>query len=137
MNNPAPKQATPFELIGGSAVTAAIVSRFYELMETDPAYAELRAIHAADLGPVREGLTAFLNAWLGGPKEWFDRGKCVMSLHRAFPITAQMGEQWSDAMGRAIAEQHEMDADLSAAMQIRLSQMAQAMVNVGEESNAA
>jgi hemoglobin len=41
---------------------AAIANRFYDLMEADPAYAELRALHTPDLGPVREGWPAFFLA---------------------------------------------------------------------------
>ena len=113
-----------------------IVARFYEQMDNDPAYAALRAIHAEDLGPVRAGLIQFLNAWTGGPKDWFGQGKCVMSLHRAFPISAEVGEQWATAMTCAIAEQADMDPALSQAMTERLVMMARAMVNQQEESAA-
>ena len=46
--------ATPFERIGGHAVLRRITDRFYDLSEQDPAYAVLRAMHAADLTPMRE-----------------------------------------------------------------------------------
>ena len=78
MDQPTTKPATPYEALGGSAVIERIVARFYEQMDNDPAYAALRAIHAEDLGPVRAGLIQFLNAWTGGPKDWFGQGKCVM-----------------------------------------------------------
>lgn len=129
MDQPTEKPTTPYDLIGGGAVIEAIVARFYELMDTDPAYAGLRALHAEDLGAVRAGLTQFLTAWTGGPRDWFAQGKCVMSLHRQLPISAEIGEQWADAMARAIAEQRDMEAHVSQAMQIRLTQMARAMVN--------
>lgn len=129
MDQPASHLKTPYELAGGADVVEAIVARFYALMDTDPAYAELRAIHAEDLGPVKEGLTQFLKAWMGGPKDWFEQGRCVMSLHRAFPISGAIGEQWADAMQRAIAGQEDMDSDLAQAMGERLAQIAKAMVN--------
>jgi hemoglobin len=81
------------------------------------------------LAPVQQGLTQFLKAWMGGPKDWFATGKCVMSLHREFPISASMGRQWADAMQQAIADQVNMNSDLANAMSERLSQMARAMVN--------
>lgn len=136
MDQPTTKPATPYEALGGSDVIDRIVDRFYDLMDTDPVYAELRAIHAEDLGPVQAGLKQFLAAWTGGPKNWFDQGKCVMSLHRAFPISAEIGEQWADAMARAIAEQRDIAQDLSEAMQIRLTQMARAMVNQQKDAAA-
>ena len=129
VDQPASRPKTPYEIAGGADVVEAIVARFYELMDTESAYADLRAIHAEDLGPVQKGLTQFLKAWMGGPKDWFDQGKCVMSLHRAFPISCAIGQQWSDAMQRAISDQKEMNSDLAQAMSERLSQMAKAMVN--------
>lgn len=129
MDQPVSPPRTPYELAGGADVVEAIVARFYELMDGEPLYAELRAIHAADLTPVKEGLTQFLKAWMGGPKDWFSQGKCVMSLHRGFPISGAIGEQWVEAMQRAIADQKDMNSDLAQAMTERLAQMARAMVN--------
>jgi len=40
---------TPYALLGGDAAVRALVERFYDLMELEPRYAELRALHAADL----------------------------------------------------------------------------------------
>lgn len=95
---------TPFEQIGGAARVKAVVEAFYDLMETDPAYAPLRAIHAPDLAPMRASLAGFLTGWLGGPRDWFAErpGVCMMSLHRAMPIDAELSRQWSHAMGRAL-----------------------------------
>ena len=137
MSEPVERPATPYEAIGGKPVIEAIVSRFYDLMEHDPAYARLRALHDEDLSTVREGLTEFLVAWTGGPSEWFSRGKCVMSLHRDLPIPAEVGEQWADAMSRAIAGQREMDDGLARAMTERLGLMARGMVNQQAGNRAA
>lgn len=123
---------TPYEMIGGSAVVMAIVDRFYRLMEDEAAYAELRALHAEDLTQVRAGLAAFLNGWLGGPRDWFDRGACVMSLHRPIRISQEAARQWAEAMTRAIADQSGLDERLSTAMAERLVMMAEGMVNVAE-----
>src|SRR3546814_14970718 len=64
--------------IGGEATVAAIANRFYDLIDRDRAYADLRAIHAADLRAVRHGLTRFLAGWSGGPRDWFERGQCII-----------------------------------------------------------
>lgn len=97
-------QQTAFDQIGGAAPVAAMVNAFYDLMETDPAYARLRAIHAEDLTPMRASLARFITGWLGGPRDWFAArpGVCMMSLHRAMPIDAELGRQWVDAMSRAM-----------------------------------
>lgn len=102
---------TPFDRIGGAAAVRALVDRFYDAMEHDPAYARLRAIHADDLGPMRASLTGFLTGWMGGPRDWFSQGKCVMSAHAPFIIDQQLRDQWIDAMDVALAAT-DMDAEL-------------------------
>jgi len=134
MNAAAPP--TPYARIGGDAPVAAIVDRFYTLLESDPAFTELRALHAADLSPVRHGLTRFLVGWLGGPRDWFERGPCVMSLHRLFPITPALADQWSTAMGRAIAGQPDFDPVLAGRMIDALGHMARGMINIGLDQPA-
>lgn len=129
--------ATPYEALGGARTVEDIVARFYALMDGGPGYRELRALHAADLSSARNGLTLFLKAWLGGPKDWFERGQCVMSLHRKFPIPAAVAEQWADAMARAIAAQPEIDRQLALAMAERLGHMARAMINTSDEAHQA
>ena len=46
----APAVPTPFELFGGAVAVRELVDRFYDLMEGDPDYAALRALHAAGTG---------------------------------------------------------------------------------------
>jgi hemoglobin len=96
---------TPYDMIGGIAPIREIVDRFYDLMEADPAHAELRALHAADLAPMRPSLSGFLAAWMGGPRDWFEErpGRCMMSAHKGIAITPQTAGQWAEAMRRAIA----------------------------------
>ena len=95
---------TPFDALGGHAAIRAVVERFYDLMDRDPAYAELRAMHAPDLAPMRASLAGFLAGWSGGPRDWFEAnpGKCMMSMHSRFAISGKVARQWSDAMRRAI-----------------------------------
>jgi hemoglobin len=121
--------ATPYELVGGAATVRDVVDRFYDLMEQEPYFAELRALHAPDLAPMRESLTGFLIAWLGGPRDWFVRnpGKCVMSLHGKVAIDALTAGQWAEAMRRAIAGSS-IESGLGAKMADALEGMAQGMV---------
>nr|WP_198148574.1 group II truncated hemoglobin [Sphingomonas sp. Y57] len=120
-----------YERIGGAPVVQAIVDRFYDLMEAEARFAELRALHADDLGPMRRSLAGFLTAWLGGPRDWFadNPGKCVMSVHGGIAIGAGTARQWTDAMRRAIADQTS-DPDLAARMADALEGMALAMARV-------
>ncbi|CAN5467633.1 group II truncated hemoglobin [soil metagenome] len=93
-----------FALVGGAPAVRRLVDTFYALVEHDLAYAELRAMHADDLGEVRASLAGFLAAWLGGPRDWFVEhpGVCMMSRHRAMPITEATARQWTGAMEQAL-----------------------------------
>ncbi|MFN3524224.1 MAG: group II truncated hemoglobin [Phenylobacterium sp.] len=120
--------APPYELIGGAPAVRRVVERFYDLMESDPAYAELRAMHAPDLAPMRASLAGFLNGWLGGPRDWFadHPGVCMMSLHARFGITAATARQWREAMARALADS-EVDRNLAAQINAAFARMSENM----------
>jgi hemoglobin len=119
---------TAFDQIGGAARVDALVEAFYDLVETDPAYAGLRAMHARDMATVRAGLKGWLTGWLGGPRDWFasNPGVCMMSLHRAMPIDAATAGQWTHAMGRALA-QAEVDREMASALTEVFGRMAAGM----------
>lgn len=125
MNAAAP--ATPYAMIGEEAI-GRIVNRFYDLVESDPQFDRLRAMHGSDLGSVRHGLHRFMAGWLGGPRDWFDRGQCIMGLHRVFAIDADLAGQWSKAMRRAIEVETAIGEALRARMADALDHMAHAMV---------
>ena len=120
---------TPFEKLGGHATFEAICNRFYDLMDENPAYADLRAMHAADLAPMRQSLPLFLAGWASGPRDWFDQnpGRCMMSVHKPFTINRALARQWSDAMKQAIAEVETPDNLLATAMGDALSELAAGM----------
>lgn len=124
-----PAGKTPFDLLGGHEVMQAICDRFYDLMEQDPAYAELRAMHAPDLTRMRTALAQFLTGWSGGPRDWFDAnpGRCMMSLHKPYAISREVAGQWADAMKRAIADVAPADAELAGQFGEILSKMALGM----------
>ncbi len=120
---------SPFHLLGGHPVVQAIVDRFYDLMDSDPAYAELRAMHAPDLTKMRSALAQFLAGWSGGPRDWFEAnpGRCMMSVHKPYTITREAAGQWAEAMKRAIADVAPANADLGRQMGEILSEMAVGM----------
>ena len=121
--------ASPFERIGGHPAMRAITERFYDLMEQEEEFAELRAMHAPDLSPMRESLPLFLAGWAGGPRDWFERnpGKCMMSMHAPFAISRQTAGQWADGMARAIAETDLADREIAEAITDVLTRMAKGM----------
>jgi hemoglobin len=121
--------AAPFDLVGGKSRVRKIVDRFYDLMDAEPEYKTLRALHAADLSPMRDSLADFLMAWLGGPRDWFAQrpDACIMSAHRQIGIDKDVAGQWITAMDRAIAEGPVPPA-LGTRMSEALAGMARAMV---------
>ena len=97
---------TPFEWIGGEAKVKALAERFYDLMDLESAYAELRAAHGTDLGGAREKLFWFLCGWLGGPQHYTDRfGHPRLRMrHMPFKIGEIERDQWLACMAQAMAE---------------------------------
>lgn len=121
---------TPYDLVGGADAVRSIVRRFYALMDGDPDYAALRAMHADDLEPMRLSLAGFLTAWLGGPRDWFVErpGVCMMSAHAGLGVTPALAGQWIDAMTRAIEADPRIDPTIGSRMAAALAGMARGMV---------
>ncbi len=109
MNDPddsASAGATPFESIGGEPAVLALVQRFYDLMDLEPAYRALRAMHPAHLEGSRDKLFWFLCGWLGGPEHYVERFGHPMLRARHLPFVIGMAErdQWLACMKQAMSE---------------------------------
>lgn len=120
---------SPYDRIGGLDVLRRITDRFYDLMESEPTFTALRAMHAADLAPMREALPLFLAGWSGGPRTWWDAnpGKCMVSIHTRFGIDKTTAGQWADAMRQAIADVAPPDTAIADALADVLDRMALGM----------
>jgi hemoglobin len=101
-----PPHETPYEWIGGEAKVQALVDRFYDLMDLEPAYAELRAAHGSELERARQNLFWFLCGWLGGPQHYTDRfGHPRLRMrHMPFKIGIKESKQWVACMDQAMGE---------------------------------
>ena len=98
--------ATPYAAIGGEDRVHALVERFYDLMDLEPAYAELRAVHGNTLADARQKLHWFLCGWLGGPdyyQERFGHPRLRMR-HMPFAIGIKERDQWVACMDQAMGE---------------------------------
>lgn len=102
-----PARVVPYDLIGGAAGLRCIVDRFYQIMDSEPAAADIRAMHAEDLEPVRDKLFEFLSGWLGGPPLYVQRtgSVCITEAHRPFAIGEAERDQWLMCMRRALVEE--------------------------------
>ncbi len=114
---------TPFETLGGAASVRALVDRFYDLMDLEPEFAALRALHPTTLEGSRDKLTWFLTGWLGGPNLYVDRfgHPMLRARHLPYPIGIEVRDQWLACMGLAMAELGPAGG-FSAEMQARLLQ---------------
>jgi hemoglobin len=103
---PAEAGPTPFELVGGEAGVRLLVDRFYDLMELEPAYAGIRALHPNTLEGSRDKLYWFLCGWLGGPNHYIERFGHPMLRARHLPYTIGISErdQWMACMLQAMQE---------------------------------
>ena len=101
-----PNTPTSFERIGGEPGTRALVDRFYDLMDLDPAAKELRALHPTTLDGSRDKLFWFLCGWLGGPQHYTDRfGQPMLrARHLPFAIGIKERDQWLACMQQAMGE---------------------------------
>ena len=99
-------QPTPYELLGGDARVRELVDRFYDLMDLEPGYRELRAVHGNTLESAREKLYLFLSGWLGGPSLYTDRygHPMLRARHLPFAIGTVERDQWMACMKQAMEE---------------------------------
>ena len=104
---------TPYARLGGDAAVRALVDRFYDLMELEPGYAQLRAVHGNDLTSARDKLYWFLSGWLGGPSLYIERfgHPRLRARHLPFAIGTVERDQWLACMNQALVEQG-VDEDL-------------------------
>lgn len=111
-------EATPFTGLGGEPGVRALVQRFYDLMEIEPVYTALRAVHPGTLDSARDKLFWFLCGWLGGPNHYIERfgHPRLRARHLPFAIGIRERDQWLACMAQAMREL-QVDAALAERLQ--------------------
>jgi hemoglobin len=124
------KPATPFEWVGGEEAVRRLVDRFYDLMDLEPAYKELRALHPTTMEGSRDKLFWFLCGWLGGPQYFIEKfGHPRLRMrHMPFAIDTKGRDQWLACMKQAMTEL-EMDPVLIGRLEESFFQTADFMRN--------
>ncbi|MEO8154034.1 MAG: group II truncated hemoglobin [Rhizobacter sp.] len=109
---------TAFEWVGGEAAVSALVDRFYDLMDLEPAFEGLRALHPTTLEGSRDKFFWFLCGWLGGPAHYVDRfgHPFLRARHMPFAIGIAERDQWMACMKQAMVET-ELDPALVARLE--------------------
>jgi truncated hemoglobin YjbI len=116
--------------IGGGAAVETIVDRLYDRIDAD---AVLRPLFGRDLTNERAAQMRFFAEWLGGDSSYSDRADLPLKhRHDLLPITRALAEQWlvhfDDALGSVVS-----DIEARRAIQYKVSILAMALVNEGEE----
>ncbi|NKF23661.1 group II truncated hemoglobin [Solimonas marina] len=92
--------------LGGEPAIRAIVDRFYDQMDCQPAFAGLRAQHPADLSGSRDKLYWYLCGWTGGASHYVERfgHPRLRARHLPFTITSDERDQWLACMAVALRD---------------------------------
>ena len=128
-------QTTLFELLGGENGGAEkivqLVDVFYDIMNSNPQAAPIRALHPADLINSREKLSLFLIGWTGGPQHYIERYSHprLRQRHMGFNIGEGERDQWMFCMISAM-QQLNFDEILTQKLSQQLYGVADFMRNV-------
>jgi hemoglobin len=111
------QQQSVFDLIGGDTKLRELVDRFYDLMDLEPEFAVIRALHPATLDDSRDKLYWFLCGWTGGPDSYVERfgHPRLRARHLPYAIASNERDQWLRCMAWAM-----QDLGLSDELQERL-----------------
>ncbi|MDH4052855.1 MAG: group II truncated hemoglobin [Rubrivivax sp.] len=98
--------SSAYELLGGEAPVRALVDRFYDLMDLEPDFAGIRALHPTSLEGSRDKLFWFLSGWLGGPDLYQSRfgHPRLRARHLPYAIGIAERDQWMACMTQAMAD---------------------------------
>lgn len=134
INEVGSSKATFYTLLGGeqggTAAIRELVETFYDIMDSDPKAAPIRAMHPADLTAAREKLFMFLTGWTGGPQLYIERygHPFLRRRHLPFSIDESARDQWMYCMIKAM-QQLKMDEKLMQALAEQLYGVADFMRN--------
>ena len=119
MNTEEQKPNSFYDMLGGAEAVRRLVDRFYDHMDSDPAYAGIRALHPATLAGSREKLYLFLCGWLGGPQLYVARHghPRLRARHLPFAIGIAERDAWMTCMKQAM-----VDVGVDGALQAHLAE---------------
>ncbi len=108
-----------------------LVDRFYDLMDSEPEAANVRAMHPELLESSREKLYLFLVGWSGGPPLYVERhGHPRLRMrHLPFAIGRRERDEWLWCMDRALAEETGLPDEVRAFLSERFHTIADHMRN--------
>lgn len=128
---------TPYQVLGDEGIRA-LCNAFYDIMDTLPEAAGIRAMHARDLSPMKEKLREYLTGWMGGPPLYAEKHGtvCMTEPHEPYHIGPEERDQWLLCMDKALEEIDAGD-ELVEMLKIPLFRIADAVRNKEGPGSAA
>ena len=128
---------TPYNILGEDGIRE-LTNAFYDIMDSLPEVADLRAMHARDLAPMKEKLAEYLTGWMGGPPLYADKygTVCMTSPHEPYHIGPEERDQWLLCMDKAL-QQTGASEDLVEMLKVPMFRIADAVRNKEGPSAAA
>ena len=128
---------TPYQLLGEQGIRE-LTSAFYDIMDSLPEAAGVRAMHASDLAAMKEKLAEYLIGWMGGPPLYADKygTVCMTTPHEHYHIGPEERDQWLLCMDKAL-ERIGASEDLIKMLSVPMFRIADAVRNREGPSAAA
>lgn len=128
---------TPYQILGEDGIYE-LTSAFYDIMDTLPEAAGIRAMHAADLTAIKTKLAEYLTGWMGGPPRYADKygTVCMTTPHEPYHIGPDEMKQWLLCMDKAL-EQVGASEELVTMLKVPMQRIANAVRNREGPSAAA
>ncbi|MEH6591547.1 MAG: group II truncated hemoglobin [Halioglobus sp.] len=120
---------TPYQILGEEGILE-LTTVFYDVMDTLPEAAGIRAMHAEDLSAMKVKLAEYLTGWMGGPPVYSDKygGVCMTTPHEPYHIGPQERDQWLMCMDKAL-EQTGASEELVEMLKVPMYRVADAVRN--------
>jgi hemoglobin len=108
---------TLYEVIGGESRLRELVDRFYDLMQLEPEFAGIHAMHPVPNDSSRDKLFMFLSGWMGGPNLYIERygHPRLRARHLPYAIGTSERDQWLRTMAWAME-----DVGIEESLRVRL-----------------
>lgn len=120
---------TPFQILKEDGIQD-LCNAFYDIMDTLPEAAGVRAMHVEDLGPMKIKLAEYLTGWMGGPPIYSEKygTVCMTSPHEHYHIGPDERDQWLLCMDKALEEINASD-ELVEMLKVPMFRIADAVRN--------
>ncbi len=123
---------SPFEILGDAGIRR-LAAAFYDVMDEAPEFREIRAMHGADLTPMKRKLAMYLVGWMGGPPVYLavNGTVCLNEPHAPYHIGPRQRDLWLACMDEALTR-IDASADLRALLKAPLFHIADTVRNRDE-----